>query len=96
MPFPPLTLKSWSLSEDVDLYIKKCQAAYLVESFKLDDLEVERFSRSSSHPRQQGDGACAAKGTGRLEPTSQEADFRLVKIVCLMEGDVLIDRVSQS
>ena len=79
MPFPPLILKSLSLSEDVDLYIKKCRAAYLLQSFKLDDLEGESVSRSSSHPLQQGGGPHTAKCTGRLEPTCREASFRLVQ-----------------
>lgn len=79
MPFPPLILKSLSLAEDVDLYIKKCRAAYLLESFKLDDLEGESFPRSSSHPFQQGGGPRAAKGAGRLEPSSREASFSLAQ-----------------
>lgn len=79
MPFPPLILKSLSLSEDVDLCIKKCRAAYLLKSFKLDDLEGESFSRSSSHPLQQGGVPRTAKCAGRLEPTSREASFRLAQ-----------------
>ena len=79
MPFPPLIWKSLSLSEDVDLYIKKCRAAYLLESCKLDVLEGESFSRSNSHPFQRGGGPSAAKCTGRLEPGPREASFRLVQ-----------------
>lgn len=96
MPFPPLILKSSSLSEDVDLYIKKCRAAYLSESSELDDLEEESFCRSKSRPSSREVVYELQNVQTGWSPRLGKPASGSHKIVCLIEGDVLIDRAAQS